>query len=111
MKPNYNQNHSKKLLKLLLKIEKTVKQNTHQAAQKQKPARGLLGHLLLGPRPDSQRPGRRIGPPRRPLPRPHGPSASPGGEMLSRPPILIRRSSARFAGSKPVGDATSPNPR
>ena len=35
-----------------------------------KPARGLLGHLFLGPRPDSQRPGRRIGPPRRPLPLP-----------------------------------------
>ena len=43
-----------------------IKQYTDQAAQKQKSARGLLGHLLLGPRPDSQWPGRRIGPPRRP---------------------------------------------
>ena len=35
-----------------------------------KPARGLLSHLSLGLRPDSQRPGRRIGPPRRPPPPP-----------------------------------------
>ena len=75
-----------------------------------KPARGLLGHLSLGPRPDSQRLGRRIGPPRRPLPRPHGPSASPGGETISRPLITIGRSSVVFARSKPRRRRRGPNP-
>ena len=92
------------------KIEKTIKQKTLFSSPGAKPARGLLGHLSLGPRPDSQRPGRRIGPPRRPLPRPHGPPASPGGEALSRPPILIGWSPARFAGSKPTTTRRPSNP-
>ena len=78
-----------------------------QAAHSEKTARGLLGRLLLGPEPDSQRPGHRIGPPRR-LPPPHAWAACrPKSEARSWPPILIGRLSVRSAGTKP-SDARPP---
>jgi len=87
-----------------------MKYQYHWAAQRRKTAHGPLSHLLMGPRPDSQRPGRRFGPPRRPLPRPHGPLAGPEGEALSRPLITIGRSSVVFARSKPRRRRHVPNP-
>ena len=87
-----------------------MKYQHHWAAQRRKTAHGPLSHLLMGPRPDSQRPGRRFGPPRHPLPRPHGPPAGPGGEARSGPSILIERSPARFAGSKPTTTRRPSNP-
>ena len=52
------------------KIEKTIKRKTLFSSPGAKPARGLLGHPSLGPRPDSERPGRRNSPPRCLLPPP-----------------------------------------
>ena len=82
-----------------------------QAAHSEKTARGLLGRLLLGPEPDSQRLGRRIGPPRRLPPTPAWAACRPKNGARSWLPILIGRLSVRSAGTKP-GDAGAPqNPR
>src|SRR6185312_15876656 len=78
-----------------------------QAAHSEKTARGLLGRLLLGPEPDSQRLGRRIGPPRRLPPTPAWAACRPKNGVRSWPPILIGRLSVRSAGTKP-GDAGAP---
>jgi len=88
-----------------------MKYQYHWAAQRRKTAHGPLSHFLMGPRPDSQRPGCRFGPPRRPLPRLNGPLAGPEGEALSRLLITIGRPSALFAGTKLGDDASPANPR
>ena len=103
-------NHSETIEICFWKKEKTMKYQYHWAAQRRKMAHVPLSHLLMGPRPDSQRPGRRFGPPRRPLPRPNGPLAGPEGEALSRPLITIGRSSAVFARSKPASPSPRPKP-
>ena len=92
------------------KIEKTIKRNTVQAAQKQKRPAACSATFSWARGPTAN--GRAAESARRgvPSPRPHGPSTSPGGETISWPLITIGRSSVVFARSKPRRRRRGPNP-
>ena len=99
-----------KLLKMLLEKEKTTKNIHCIAGPSANSARGLFDLLLLGPEPDSQRPGHRKGPPRHRPPVRMGRAPAQDAETRSWPSMKIGWQATRSAGSKPSDAGSSHKP-